>query len=367
MQPPGEEVPGSAPASDSAHLMRQRFVEALRRAEIITLVNAAEDAAGLGSAVSEELSEAFDAEISFVAHRGPGEGWEVLGAVGLGRDDAALLVAPRDGDDSATAEATVAAGAVEIAGLGEGTSLRASHAGNNGGMTHVGVVCLYETEFSDAERALLAAVTTNVGHALERFWAEADRDRLLAESREASIATATALANALEARDDYTAGHAEVIAGLAVEVAERLGLEGDDIDRVRWGAIFHDIGKIAVPDEILRKPGPLSPEERALMRGHALAGEQILEPVAFLDDVRPLVRHSHERWDGAGYPDGLSCEEIPLGARIICVVDAWHAMISERVYSAAMPPEDAAAELRRHAGTQFDPAIVTVFLDDTGG
>src|SRR5687768_12291881 len=257
--PDGGSGDGSGP--DSAHLTRQRFVEALRRAEIITLVNAAEDAAGLGSAVSEELSEAFDGEIAFVAHRGPGDGWEVLGAVGLGREDAARLVATRDGDDSATAQATVSAGGVKIAGLGEGTSLRASHAGHNGGMTHVGVIRLYETGFSDAERALLAAVTTNVGHALERFWAEQDRERLLAESREASIATATALANALEARDDYTAGHAEMIAGLAVEVAERLGLEGDDVDRVRWGAIFHDIGKIAVPDEILRKPGPLTPEE----------------------------------------------------------------------------------------------------------
>jgi putative nucleotidyltransferase with HDIG domain len=356
------ETPPREAGDASAELMRKRFVEALRRAEIVSLVNAAEDAAGLGRTVSEELSEAFDAEIALVAHRAPGAGeWQVVGTIGVPADEAARLAG--EWPASGSGEAAIREAATRLTGIGPGSSVASTHEGLDGGLTLVCVVCLYETEFDQAERALLDAVTTSIGHALERFWAGEERDRLLREAHEASIATATALANALEARDDYTAGHAEVIAGLAVEVGAQLGLEGAELERVRWGAIFHDIGKIAIPDEILRKPGPLTSAEEALMQDHAIAGERILAPVGFLDDVRPLVRHSHERWDGNGYPDGLSGEEIPLGARIICVVDAWHAMVSERVYSESMSDEDAVAELERNAASQFDPEIVNTFIE----
>ena len=125
---------------------------------------------------------------------------------------------------------------------------------------------------------------------------------------------------------------------------------------LRYGAVFHDIGKIAIPEAILNKQGPLNEAEREIMERHTIVGEQILAPVEFLADVRPIVRHEHERWDGGGYPDGLRGEQIPLGARIVLVCDAFHAMTSDRPYRAAMSDADARAELRAGAGTQFDPA-----------
>jgi len=126
--------------------------------------------------------------------------------------------------------------------------------------------------------------------------------------------------------------------------------------------VFHDIGKIAVPEAILAKAGPLSAEERTVMEGHALAGEQILAPVEFLAGVRLLVRHEHERWDGAGYPDRLAGEDIPLGSRVILACGALHAMTSDRPYRRALSRADALEELRRKAGTQFDPRVVEALL-----
>ena len=120
---------------------------------------------------------------------------------------------------------------------------------------------------------------------------------------------------------------------------------------MRYGAAFHDIGKIAVPEQILNKPGPLSDEERAQVERHVLVGEQILAPIEFLAGIRPLVRHGHEHWDGQGYPDRLAGEEIPLGSRIILACDALDAMTSERPYRAAMPENAARRELRRFSGS----------------
>ena len=131
---------------------------------------------------------------------------------------------------------------------------------------------------------------------------------------------------------------------------------------LRFAAVFHDIGKIAVPEAILDKPGPLTDEERAVMERHTVIGEQILAPVEFLAGVCKLVRHEHERWDGAGYPDRLAGEAIPLGSRIILACDALHAMTSDRPYRKALPREVAIGELRRHAGTQFDPRVVDALL-----
>jgi diguanylate cyclase (GGDEF)-like protein/putative nucleotidyltransferase with HDIG domain len=179
---------------------------------------------------------------------------------------------------------------------------------------------------------------------------------------QAYLGTAEALAAALEAKDDYTADHARSIADLAVAVGRELDLDEEQLRDIRYGAIFHDIGKIAIPDSILNKPGPLTDDERVVMETHPIAGEEILAPVPFLAKVRRIVRHDHERWDGTGYPDGLRGPQIPIGARIVFVVDAYHAMTSDRPYRKAMPTEDALAEMRRHAGTQFDPAVVAAFL-----
>jgi diguanylate cyclase (GGDEF)-like protein len=174
--------------------------------------------------------------------------------------------------------------------------------------------------------------------------------------------TAEALAAALEARDVYTADHARSIAELAVAVAQELGLASGMLHDVRYGAIFHDIGKIAVPDAILNKPAALTETERRVVEDHPAAGEQILAHVPFLVDVRRIVRHDHERWDGDGYPDGLRGDDIPLGSRIVFVVDAYHAMISDRPYRSGMAPVVARAELEANAGTQFDPAVVGAAL-----
>jgi HD-GYP domain-containing protein (c-di-GMP phosphodiesterase class II) len=131
---------------------------------------------------------------------------------------------------------------------------------------------------------------------------------------------------------------------------------------LRYGAVLHDIGKIAVPQAILAKPGPLDPAERAIMERHPLVGEQILAPVEFLAGVAALIRHEHERWDGAGYPDGLAGDDIPLGARIIFACDAYHAMLSERPYRDALPDDQARGELSANAGSQFDPLVVNALL-----
>jgi HD-GYP domain-containing protein (c-di-GMP phosphodiesterase class II) len=174
--------------------------------------------------------------------------------------------------------------------------------------------------------------------------------------------TAEALAAALEAKDDYTADHARSIADLAVDVGRELDLPAEVLRDVRYGAIFHDIGKIAIPDAILNKPGDLTPDEFEVIKRHPIAGEQILAPVPFLANVRRIVRHDHERWDGTGYPDGLRGPQIPIGARIVFVVDAYHAMTSDRPYRQGMGDKLAREELRAAAGTQFDPSVVEALL-----
>ena len=146
---------------------------------------------------------------------------------------------------------------------------------------------------------------------------------------QAYLGTAEALAAALEAKDSYTAEHSRSIAENAEAVGRTLGLDAAELRTLRFGAAFHDIGKLAIPEAILNKPGRLTEEERARIERHTVIGEQILAPIEFLAAVRPLVRHGHERWDGAGYPDGLAGEEIPLGARIIFACDAYDAMTTD--------------------------------------
>jgi putative nucleotidyltransferase with HDIG domain len=144
-------------------------------------------------------------------------------------------------------------------------------------------------------------------------------------------------------------------------VAHTLGCREEEIQDIRWGALLHDIGKIGVPDGILRKPGALTDEEWGTMRQHPVIGEQILLPVERMQGVARIVRHHHEKWDGTGYPDGLRGEAIPLGARILAAVDAYGAITDERPYKQARSHEDGIHELRRCAGQQFDPEIVDAF------
>ena len=171
-----------------------------------------------------------------------------------------------------------------------------------------------------------------------------------------------ALAVALLERDRYTGEHSEAVIGMAVAVARNLGCSPAEIERVRSAALLHDIGKVAIPDEILHKPGPLSDPEWLLMREHPVIGERILRVLPGLGAVARIVRHEHERWDGGGYPDGLSGESIPLGSRIIIVADTYHAITSDRPYRAARSHAEAVAELAGCAGTQFDPRITETLI-----
>ncbi len=161
------------------------------------------------------------------------------------------------------------------------------------------------------------------------------------------------LSATVDARDAYTAGHSRRVREIALHIGDELGLSYGEREMLGHAALFHDIGKIAVPDSVLMKPGALTASERAVMQIHPEEGAEIVKRLGFLADAVPTIRHHHEDWDGAGYPDGLAGVEIPLGARIIRVADALDAMMNERVYRPGRTLEDALAELRRGAGTQF--------------
>ena len=176
------------------------------------------------------------------------------------------------------------------------------------------------------------------------------------------VSTVEALANALEASDEYTSKHARWITDLSLRVGRELGLDELALKRLELGALLHDIGKIGVANEILSKPGRLTAEERAIMETHPMLGERIIAPIDRLQEVRPIVRHCHERWDGRGYPDELGGDAIPLESRIIFVCDAYHAMTTDRPYRKRLSHNEAVRRLRESAGTQFDPDVVEVAL-----
>jgi HD-GYP domain-containing protein (c-di-GMP phosphodiesterase class II) len=159
-----------------------------------------------------------------------------------------------------------------------------------------------------------------------------------------------------------TAAHAARCAQYARALAEQLRLPPDEIEAIRVAALLHDLGKIEIPDSILQKPGPLTEKEWQSMRQHPVLSHRALAQLGGFSDVLPLVRHHHERFDGCGYPDGLPGEDIPLGSRIILVIDAFDAMTTDRPYRQAMPIADAAKELVRCSGSQFDPRMVRAFL-----
>ena len=176
------------------------------------------------------------------------------------------------------------------------------------------------------------------------------------------VSTIAALANALEANDEYSSSHARWITDMALLVGRALELDGDALKRLELGALFHDIGKIGVPSEILQKAGPLTDEEFAVVKTHPELGEKILAPIERLADVRPIVRACHERWDGLGYPDGRKGTDIPLEARIVLVCDAFHAMVTDRPYRSRLRGDEAVHRLGEASGTQFDPVVVDAFL-----
>ena len=187
-------------------------------------------------------------------------------------------------------------------------------------------------------------------------------EKLFLQLKSTYQTTLEALAIALDTRDSETLGHSVRVAAYTVAVARRMGVVEPELTDIHRGALLHDVGKIGVPDAILRKPGKLTPEEWIEMRKHPEIGDRILQGIEFLDGARPIVRSHQERYDGKGYPSGLRGKEIPLGARIFAVVDTLDAMTSNRPYRQALPFEAAYEEIRRFRGIQFDPDVVDSFL-----
>ena len=225
-----------------------------------------------------------------------------------------------------------------------------------------GVMNLEQEEsgaFAEDDLLLAHIVAGQLGSAIYRC-------QLVEELEGAFLTTLGVLADAVELQDSYTAEHANEVTELAVAVGERMGIGGAELERLRYGALLHDVGKIGVPGELIRKQGPLTADEREKMDAHTAIGARMLERIPFLAPVAPLVRSAHERFDGGGYPDGLRGEEIPRGAMVIATCDAYHAMTSDRTYRKAMPKADAIRELRAGAGSQFDPKVVDALLAELG-
>jgi ribonuclease P protein subunit RPR2 len=203
---------------------------------------------------------------------------------------------------------------------------------------------------------------------LERYAADLrevfKRERAAAQELRASyMATVRALANAVEARDAYTGKHAERVAAYGVVLARACGLDVSANPQVEFGFLLHDVGKVAVPDAILFKSDRLTDEEYALVARHPAIGAEILRDVTFLGEAKLVVRHHHERWDGAGYPDGLHGDDIPLAARVFALADTLDALTTDRPYRAATTWDLARGVIEAETGTQFDPQVVAAYRD----
>jgi putative nucleotidyltransferase with HDIG domain len=209
--------------------------------------------------------------------------------------------------------------------------------------------------FDEYDVMLAKAVVAQTGAALHRC--------MLVEEMERSFSTTLgALCDALETKDAYTAFHAAEVATLAVSTAEQLGLDQTAQRAMRYCALLHDIGKIGIRSDILTKSGKLTAEEYLEIQEHSAIGAALLARIPPLEQIAPLVRAVHERWDGTGYPDRLAGQEIPIAARIVAVCDAWHAMRADRPYRKALGRNEALSELTRGSGSQFDPGVVRAFI-----
>ena len=208
-----------------------------------------------------------------------------------------------------------------------------------------------KTHMSAAEK-----ITTQVGIALENAL-------LLHNVEELFLGTVKSLVAAIDAKSKWTKGHSLRVAEYALRFAEKIGFDKNGIERLELAALLHDIGKIGTYESILDKPGPLTPEEREMIRKHPSQGAEIISPLKTLNDLIPAIRHHHERYDGAGYPDGLAGEDIPHEARVLALADSYDAMLSDRPYRRGLSPDAAVSELRNGAGTQFDPSLAALFID----
>jgi diguanylate cyclase (GGDEF)-like protein len=252
----------------------------------------------------------------------------------LGGDEFCALVAA----DAVESAGIVAAATGALTDQGRGFIVTASH----------GMVMLPH-EAADASSAMQIADQRLYGNKGSR------------QSSAVGQQTRDVLMQVLQERQPDLHEHLHEVSELVLAVGSRMSLTAEELDEMARAAELHDVGKMAIPDTILTKPGPLDAEEWEFMKRHTLIGERIVAAAPALAPVARLVRSSHERWDGTGYPDGLAREEIPLGARIVAVCDAYDAIVSDRAYRASRTPAEAMAELERCAGSQFDPAIVEAF------
>jgi HD-GYP domain-containing protein (c-di-GMP phosphodiesterase class II)/CHASE2 domain-containing sensor protein len=245
----------------------------------------------------------------------------------------------------------------ELPGGGRGLAVyMALHAG----ASPIGVLIVErdrEEALDETQLRTIATVGTQLALSAENL-------RLIEGLRATFDSAIEAIASAVEARDGYTESHCRRLATFSTLMAHRLGLDAGEIEAIRLGALLHDVGKVGIRDEVLLKPGGLTPEERVEMEGHADVGHRIIVGIhGLVDTTRACVRHHHERWDGTGYPDRLQGEAIPLGARIVSVVDVWDALSTVRPYKAAFSQEKVREILEKGRGTHFDPALVDLFLE----
>ena len=239
-----------------------------------------------------------------------------------------------------------------------------------GGECSIGVAAWHDGLDADglleqADRALMLAKRTGKGRVAVAN-PEVERELALLQSRSGSPAAVQALAAAIEERDNYTHEHSELVVRLSRGVAMMLGLPHDDVERIAHAALLHDVGKLAMPAELLHKQGPLTREEWAVMSEHPIVGERILARTKELAGIAPIVRHEHEHWNGTGYPDGLERQRIPVGSRVILACDAYVAMTTSRPYRPALEADQAIAELQAGAGSKFDPEVIDALLDLLG-
>jgi len=208
----------------------------------------------------------------------------------------------------------------------------------------------------------LHALASQTAIAIDNAQMFQDLQRSNTELRLAYDHTLEGWVHALELRDDETEGHTRRVTEMTLRLARRWGVGEEELPHIRRGALLHDIGKTAIPDSILRKPGPLDDDEWAVMKRHPVYAHEWLKPIRYLKRALDIPYCHHERWDGTGYPRGLAGEAIPLAARLFAVVDVWDALLSDRPYRAAWPEDAVRAHLREQAGSHFDPAIVDAFL-----
>lgn len=211
------------------------------------------------------------------------------------------------------------------------------------------------SDFDNKDLEILLPVASFAAMAIEN----AKLNQLVLEGYKSTI---NALAAAVDAKDPYTCGHSFRVMNYALKLGQSLSLSPEDLSLLEYGAMLHDIGKIGIDDRIIRKPGPLSPDELIIMREHPVIGAKMIEDIPFLSEVRPLVLYHHERYDGNGYPDGLFHDKIPINAQIIAIADTFDTMTTDRSYRAALSVPYSLKEIRRCAGTQFSDTIVDAFI-----